>query len=138
MSLVSVGDGDTIRVLKPNGEQLTVRLACIDAPETAQGVIASRSTAALRSLLGRGDLVLKPKSIDKYGRTVAELIVSGQNVNVELVRQGAAFVYRKYLTQCDSQAYIAAERDAQLRSRGIWKWGSSVDKPWDFRGSTKN
>jgi endonuclease YncB( thermonuclease family) len=34
-TVVSVGDGDTIRV-RMNGQLTTVRLACIDAPETAQ------------------------------------------------------------------------------------------------------
>jgi endonuclease YncB( thermonuclease family) len=32
---VPVGDGDTIRV-RMNGKPITVRLACIDAPEMAQ------------------------------------------------------------------------------------------------------
>lgn len=35
--LVSVGDGDTIRVKDTNGNRVTIRLACIDAPETSQG-----------------------------------------------------------------------------------------------------
>jgi hypothetical protein len=35
VELVSVGDGDTIRVRGRNGQPVTVRLACIDVPETA-------------------------------------------------------------------------------------------------------
>ena len=34
--VLSIGDGDTIRV-RQGDRVLTVRLACIDAPETAQG-----------------------------------------------------------------------------------------------------
>jgi endonuclease YncB( thermonuclease family) len=34
-TVLSIGDGDTIRV-RMNGKPITVRLACIDAPETAQ------------------------------------------------------------------------------------------------------
>ena len=33
--VLSIGDGDTIRV-RQGGRAITVRLACIDAPETAQ------------------------------------------------------------------------------------------------------
>ncbi len=33
--VLSIGDGDTISVLE-RGQKLKVRLACIDAPETAQ------------------------------------------------------------------------------------------------------
>ena len=34
-TVLSIGDGDTIRV-RQAGKALTVRLACIDAPENAQ------------------------------------------------------------------------------------------------------
>jgi endonuclease YncB( thermonuclease family) len=34
-TVISIGDGDTIRV-RMNGKPIIVRLACIDAPETAQ------------------------------------------------------------------------------------------------------
>ncbi len=34
-TVLSIGDGDTIRV-RQGGKVITVRLACIDAPETAQ------------------------------------------------------------------------------------------------------
>jgi endonuclease YncB( thermonuclease family) len=34
-TVLSIGDGDTISVLE-RGQKLKVRLACIDAPETAQ------------------------------------------------------------------------------------------------------
>lgn len=133
VTLVSVGDGDTIRVRKPDGDLVTVRLACIDAPETAQGVIGTQSTATLSALLSGGNLKLKAQTIDRYGRTVAEVIASGQNVNVALVKRGAAFVYWKYLNKCNRQTYAAAEDDAKRNSRGVWKWGGSVVKPWDFR-----
>jgi len=34
-TVLSVGDGDTLRVVD-GGKRLTIRMACIDAPETAQ------------------------------------------------------------------------------------------------------
>jgi endonuclease YncB( thermonuclease family) len=34
-TVLSVGDGDTIRVLE-GAKPLTIRLSCIDAPETAE------------------------------------------------------------------------------------------------------
>ena len=40
-TVLSIGDGDTIRV-RQAGKALTVRLACIDAPETARAPTASR------------------------------------------------------------------------------------------------
>ena len=42
-SLVSVGDGDFIRVTTANGQKVTIRMACIDAPETAKGEIGTQT-----------------------------------------------------------------------------------------------
>lgn len=48
--VVSVGDGDTLRVATGD-KTLTVRLACIDAPETAQAPFGKASAERLRQLL---------------------------------------------------------------------------------------
>jgi endonuclease YncB( thermonuclease family) len=39
-TVLSVGDGDTIRV-SDGAKRVTIRLACIDAPETAQQRLAA-------------------------------------------------------------------------------------------------
>ena len=46
-TVLSIGDGDTIRV-RQDGKVLTVRLACIDAPETAQGPYGQKARAYLQ------------------------------------------------------------------------------------------
>jgi endonuclease YncB( thermonuclease family) len=136
--LVSVGDGDTIRVRAAGGALVTVRLACIDAPETAQGQPGADATASLQRLLGAGRLELRPQTLDRYGRTVAEVFAAGRNVNLEMVRTGAAFVYRKYLRDCDGAAYEQAEQQAQLFRQGVWRWDQWVERPWDFRDRRRN
>lgn len=132
VSLVSVGDGDTIRVTTSKGQKVTVRLACIDAPETAQGQSGTDATQRLSQLLSNGSLELRPQTIDKYGRTVAEVYAGGRNVNLELVRMGLAYAYRDYLSGCDANAYLDAESQAERFRQGVWRWGNEV-KPWDFR-----
>jgi micrococcal nuclease len=132
VSLVSVGDGDTIRVTTATGQKATVRLACIDAPETAQGQSGADATQGLRRLLASGRLELRPQTTDKYGRTVAEIFAGGRNVNLELVRMGLAYVYRDYLGGCDANSYLEAEAQAERYRQGVWRWGNVV-KPWDFR-----
>ena len=134
-SLVSVGDGDTIRVTTANGQKVTVRLACIDAPETAQGQSGADATEGLKQLLASGSLELRPQTIDKYGRTVAEVYAGGQNVNVAMVANGAAYVYHQYLEGCDAGAYQGAEDSAMRRRYGVWRWDSGEQRPWDFRKS---
>lgn len=135
-SLISVGDGDTIRVTAANGQKVTIRLACIDAPETAQGESGTVATQTLKQLLASGPLEIRPQAVDRYGRTVAEVYAGGRNVNLEMVRMGAAYAYRQYLSGCDGSAYLGAEDQAEHYRQGVWRWGNEV-KPWDFRRTSK-
>lgn len=136
-AVVSVGDGDTMRVKNSAGKLITVRLACIDAPETAQGLTGAEAKDELRSLVSaRGDVVtLLPQQTDRYGRTVAEVYAGGQNVNLEMVRLGRAYVYREYLAHCDSTAYLQAEMQARSSQLGVWRYVQEY--PWEFRKSRR-
>ena len=53
-------------------KRLTIRMACIDAPETAQRPYGAASRQRLQELAPIGSVVtLRPQTIDRYGRTVA-------------------------------------------------------------------
>ncbi len=130
--VLSIGDGDTISVLE-RGQKLKVRLSCIDAPETAQSPYGMASRNQLKALLPLGSTVsLRVQSVDRYGRSVAEVIGKGI-VNLAMVQSGQAFVYRQYLGRCDRQAYLAAERQAQAQRLGVWAVPGGITRPWDFR-----
>jgi endonuclease YncB( thermonuclease family) len=113
-TVLSIGDGDTIRVLQ--GERrITVRLACIDAPEMAQRPYGPQAREYLQQRLPIGrPVTLKVQTTDRYGRTVAE-VFSDINIGLAMVEDGQAFAYRKYLGQCDAQEYLAAESRASRR-----------------------
>ncbi len=99
--MLSIGDGDTIRVLE-DGTRITVRLACIDAPEMAQAPHGEQARRYLQSRLRIGSNVrLIPQTIDRYSRTVAE-VIGTVNLNLAMVEDGQAFAYRKYLGQCNT------------------------------------
>ncbi len=131
-TVLSIGDGDTISVLE-RGQKLKVRLACIDAPETAQSPYGMASRIQLKALLPLGSTVsLRVQAVDRYGRRVAEVIGKGP-INLAMVQSGQAFVYRQYLGRCDRQAYLAAERQAQAQRLGVWAVPGGITRPWDFR-----
>ena len=138
VTLLSVGDGDTVRVIDKAGTKITIRLACIDAPETSQGNSGKWSTQTLKGLIQGKSISIKPQVKDRYGRTVAEIYQGSSNVNLEMVRLGAAFVYRKYLKQCDSEAYLKVEAGAMNRKLGVWGPYKVDLKPWDFRRSRRS
>ena len=132
-TIVSIGDGDTLRVVD-SGRQVTIRLACIDAPEMAQGPYGQQSRALLTSLAPVGsDVSLRVVDTDRYGRTVAEISRGGQNLNLRIVRRGQAFAYRQYLSNCDPTAYLGAERGAEVDRIGVWSSPGGIQRPWDFR-----
>lgn len=136
-TVLSVGDGDTMRVVE-GGKRLTIRMACIDAPETAQRPYGAASRQRLQALAPVGSAVtLRPQTIDKYGRTVAEVFRDGQNVNLAMVSSGAAFAYRKYLAACDGSAYLGAEAAAQRQRVGVWAVPGGIQRPWDWRHGTR-
>lgn len=88
--VVSVGDGDTIRVAT-GGKTVTVRLACIDAPETAQAPFGKESAERLRQLLPIDQqITLKVADTDRYGRSVAKVYKGDLSINLALVQEGQA------------------------------------------------
>ena len=131
-TVLSIGDGDTIRV-RQAGKALTVRLACIDAPETAQSPYGQQARNYLQQRLPVGrEVSLEVKTTDRYGRSVAE-VISDININLVLVEDGQAFAYRQYLSGCDAKEYLDAEYRASRRRYGIWQVEGGITRPWDFR-----
>jgi len=137
VTLVSVGDGDTVRVTSRQGEKVTIRLACIDAPETSQGTSGKWSTQTLKGLIEGHSIFLKPQVKDRYGRTVAEMYVGNRNINLQMVQVGAAYVYRQYLKQCDRDSYLRAEETATKKGLGVWGAYKPAQVPWEYRRSRR-
>jgi endonuclease YncB( thermonuclease family) len=124
--VLSVGDGDTLRVTQGgNAAPLTIRLACIDAPEMSQGTYGPQASQRLKQLLPIGQVVsLKIGDTDRYGRKVAEVTRNGLNVNRQMVAEGQAVVYHQYLSTCSQavqQQLLQAESAAKQQRLGFWQ-----------------
>jgi len=113
-------DGDTIEI---RGER--IRLYGVDAPESGQtcrnasgGVYrcGQRAALALADRIGTQAVVCIALDRDRFGRTVSECRVGGENVNAWLVRNGWAVAYRRY----GGTRYSAEERAAKATRAGIW------------------
>lgn len=124
VSVMRCYDGDTCTL----ADKTKVRLAGIDAPEkkgTMGGAGQSGSEAAavaLRErLVGKAGITMSIHDRDRYGRTVGEFCVDGRSVNVEMVREGVATVYRgKVKTKTiDMAALDTAESEAKAERKGL-------------------
>ena len=92
-TVLSIGDCDSISVLE-RGQKLKVRLACIDAPETAQNPYGMARRNQLKALLPIGSTVsLRIQAVDRFGRSVAEVIGNKGMVNLAMVQSGQAFLH---------------------------------------------
>ena len=69
---------------------------------------------------------------DRYGRDVCTLYDGATDVNAEMVRQGGAWVYRKYYGK--TGAYYALEDEARKAGRGLWHTSEyQAVEPWEWR-----
>lgn len=124
-----VVDGDTIKVAN-NGNQLTIRLVGIDAPETAHkkrepGQPFSQSaTKFLAGLILKKIVEIKSYGQDRYGRTLGVVYANGMNVNLEMIKAGLAEVYRgPPASSLDLDPFWNAEDEAKKENRGMWVLG---------------
>ena len=130
--VLSIGDGDTIRVQK-DGKKISVRLACIDSAELKQYPYGEQAKQRLQAILPINTFIyLKEQTVDRYGRIVAEVYKNDMNVNLSLVVEGQAVAYRKYLQQCDAGKYLNAEEAAKSKGLAFWSQVNPI-MPWDFR-----
>ncbi|WP_199324760.1 thermonuclease family protein [Phormidium sp. FACHB-1136] len=138
-TVVSVGDGDTLR-MDYQGQTVTVRFACIDAPETSQTPWGPAATERLRQLTPRGSTIqFREADTDRYGRMVAEVYAGGQLVNLQMVQEGHAVVYTQFLSSCPDtrDALLAAEQQARQQRLNFWNQDNPV-MPWDYRRSNRS
>jgi micrococcal nuclease len=127
--VVRVVDGDTI-VIKYNGKYEKVRLLCVNTPESVHpdekqnipmGKVAFKYTQ--KKLIGKFvNLEFEIKKLrGNYGRLLAYVFVDGQNLNLDLVRQGLSPYYTKYgKSEKYDAEFRAAEKQARKEGLNIW------------------
>jgi endonuclease YncB( thermonuclease family) len=124
-----VKDGDSF-VLISHGEEVEARIAEIDAPELAQPFGDGARRALSRRIAGR-DVRLEVSAVDAYGRSVGRLRVGNTDVGRELVREGAAWVSRRY---ADDLELYDLESEARRARRGLWATAEAErTPPWEWR-----
>ena len=130
--VVGVADGDTVTVLLADKSQKKIRLAEIDTPEKAQPY-GQKAKKALSDYVFGERVRVDVETTDRYGRLVAWIIRIKDNLNVNqtMVREGHAWVYRKYSRSRVLRAY---EKDAESKKLGLWALQPDQRvPPWDWR-----
>ena len=126
--VLAVYDGDTVALGRADFPAVRLRLAGIDAPEHDQPY-GPEAKAALEGLLKGCGIHFIPVAVDRYGRTVARLTACGRDVNAELVRLGAAWVYTRFN---NDPALRPMQDKAEAARAGLWH-DSGALAPWEWR-----
>jgi endonuclease YncB( thermonuclease family) len=132
--VIGVKDGDSIETLVDE-QPIEIRIYGIDTPERAQPWSARAKKATSALVFGKIVRIVE-RDLDRYDRTVAEIFVGEVCVACALVRDGHAWVYRKYT---DDPHLLALEARAREERVGLWGLPESERvPPWDWRRGKRN
>ena len=137
--VVRVYDGDTITVVG-NGQEVTIRLVGIDAPEISgikhvPGQPFSLSAKEYLSNLVLNKVIrVKFYGKDGSGKSLGEIFADTANINIEMLKAGLAEVYRGTPPHnLEINTYREVEREAKKAVKGIWVLRDQYFSPWDWR-----
>lgn len=114
--VVGISDGDTLTLLTERREEVRVRLSDIDTLERGQPR-GTRARQALSDLAFGKAVRIVVRDTYRYGRTVGRVHAGAQDVNAEMARRGASWVFRRY---SDDPALLRLEQAARAERLGLW------------------
>jgi len=132
--VVNIHDGDTITILDSKNKQHRIRLAGIDAPELGQAY-GKASRDHLAQLVAGKQVSIEGSKYDRYGRLVGTVLLEGKDQNIEQLRAGLAWHFKKYQNEQTGEervAYAQEEEIARASKIGLWR-DMQPTPPWDWR-----
>jgi micrococcal nuclease len=113
--VAEVRSGDTIVIAAGQGTIL-VRLSDIDAPQGSE-YFAPGSRALLNAMVGGKDVRVFVAGVAKDGPTFGRVHAGELDVNLEMVKRGAAYVCWDFAVETD---YMPWEQRAKNAGVGLW------------------
>ncbi len=123
-----VASGDTLFVTS-GARDIEVRLADIGAPQGGE-FYAPAARTLLASIVADKSVRVEVTGSGGEGRVFGRVFVGELDVNLELVRRGAAWMCIEYAANLNLLPY---ENDAQRHKRGLWAQTSQFDARVDCR-----
>ena len=136
--ILKIFDGDSLQVMALD-LVFSIRLVGIDAPEIGSEDLKGQpfsleAKAYLEHLLNNREAGVKSYGADGYHRQLAEVFADGKNINIEMIKQGLAEVYKGDPPKTlDLSLYLKEEETARKSWKGIWKLGKSYKSPKQWR-----
>lgn len=131
-AVARVVSGDELVIRDPDGVEQAITLVGVDAPDPPDRYWSSQAMQYLsnrtkdRSVIVRFDAT---RSRDARGNLLAYVyITDGDNLNLDIIKDGQAFADRRQPHTLKSQ-FEAAESEARKKPRGMWKELKFEDQP---------
>ena len=131
--VLRVADGDTITIITDGQQTKKIRLSEIDTPERDQPW-GGQASLALSKKVANKSIVAKVSGVDRYDRVIAEIFVEERNINQEMVSEGHAWAYRRYLK---NDYLLELERIAKEKGLGLWGLTQDPIPPWQWRKGSR-
>lgn len=137
--VISVEDGDTFSVRRPDQTVVTVSILAIDAPEFKQESF-KKSKKALSDLILNKNVNVNASIKDTPDHFIGSVFVDGQDVGLLQLEKGMAWQYQQFAIDQNAKVrkqYTDAQAKAQSEGAGIWDDKKPIP-PWVFRGEQAN
>ena len=128
--VVKVLDGDSF-IMKRGKVAHEVRMWGIDCPEYTQPY-SNHAKSLTKSMIEKKKVKVEMKYQDRYDREIGMVYLDGANINGELVRRGAAWVYHRYCDEPICEQWEKAETQAKEEKKGLWRRKNPLP-PWQWR-----
>ena len=142
MMVTYVGDGDGLYLKNKDGKQVECRIDSVDAPETAKPKhdkpgqpFGEESKRILKDMIENQEVTVRitraavEGAKDKSRRNYCQIELEGQNIDKELLRKGAAWLYRRYNNDPE---LAKIEAEAKQNKTGLWA-DPNAENPEAFR-----
>jgi micrococcal nuclease len=141
--VVKVSTGDTITVIDYLGNELTIRLYGIDAPEHEKigrksgrlkpgQAYGAEAWQILQGKVLHKKVVLDAMDLDRHDRLACVVWLGNRIINQEMIAEGYAWAYRSNLDAPYVEIFIPFEEQARSRRLGLWQQ-DNPEPPWEFR-----
>ncbi len=129
--VITVVDGDTVKIRDYRGLTITVNLYGVDAPETGQKG-GRNAMKMFDAMIGSKNITLAKKTESGKNVTTARVYLNGISINAAMVKSGHAWVTQASCTKIECENWVIFQQFASTNKKGLWQEIKPLP-PWEWR-----
>lgn len=132
--VLTIHDGDTVRVQPADGAAVSIRVYGVDCPELGQPYGAEARNLTAQLLNGRKVEIIPAQTRKSYKREVAGVVLLDDMIVLQdaLISAGLAWVDDRFCRMSVCDLWRQHQTDAKAARRGLWADDRPMP-PWKWR-----